>query len=176
MLSALIDLGADKQKVIDSIYTCENILSGSKIKDVRFEKVDSKGFTATRFYFEYREEIQERKGIEILNDISKSLEYLDLKPRFKSFIVDSIKTLIDAEAKIHGEPVNQVYLHEASSIDTFADLIGCRCRLPCPGRSTVWGYACHPAVSRIRTGRLSPFHPARTGSASGRGNWHSGIP
>ena len=80
MLSALIDLGADKQKVIDSIYTCENILSGSKIKDVRFEKVNSKGFTATRFYFEYREEIQERKGIEILNNISKSLEYLDLKP------------------------------------------------------------------------------------------------
>lgn len=125
MLSALIDLGADKQKVIDSIYTCENIMSGSKIKDVRFEKVNSKGFTATRFYFEYREEIQERKGIEILNNISKSLEYLDLKPRPKSFIVDSIKTLIDAEAKIHGEPVNQVYLHEASSIDTFADLIGC---------------------------------------------------
>jgi hypothetical protein len=33
--------------------------------------------------------------------------------------------LIDAEAKIHGESVNQVYLHETSSIDTFADLIGC---------------------------------------------------
>ncbi len=125
MLSALIDLGADKQKVIDSIYTCENIISGSTIKDVRFEKVNSNGFTATRFYFEYREEIQERKGIEILKNISKSIEYLDLKPRPKSFIVDSIKTLIDAEAKIHGEPINQVYLHEASSIDTFADLIGC---------------------------------------------------
>ena len=125
LLSALIDLGADKKKVIDSIYSCENIIQGSKIKDVRFEKVNSNGFAATRFYFEYKDEILERKGIEIIKNISQYTEYLDLKPRSKSFIMESIKTLIDAEAKIHGEPLDQVYLHEASSIDTFVDLIGC---------------------------------------------------
>lgn len=125
LLSALIDLGADKKKVIDSIYSCENIIQGSKIKDVRFEKVNSNGFTATRFYFEYKDEILERKGTEIIKNISQYTEYLDLKPRSKSFIMESIKTLIDAEAKIHGEPLDQVYLHEASSIDTFVDLIGC---------------------------------------------------
>ncbi len=125
LLSALIDLGADKKKVIDSIYTCENIIPGSRIKDVRFEKIDSNGFSATRFYFEYKDEIQERKGIEIIKNTSQYLEMLDLKLRSKSFIMESIKTLVDAEAKIHGEPLDQVYLHEASSIDTFVDLIGC---------------------------------------------------
>jgi uncharacterized protein (TIGR00299 family) protein len=125
LLSALIDLGADKKKVIDSIYSCENIIPGSRIKDVRFEKVNSNGFAATRFYFEYKDEILERKGIEIIKNISQYTEYLDLKPRSKSFIMDSIKTLINAEAKIHGKPFDQVYLHEASSIDTFVDLIGC---------------------------------------------------
>ena len=125
LLSALIDLGADKKKVIDSIYSCENFIPGSKIKDVRFEKVNSNGFTATRFYFEYKDEILERKGMEIIKNISQYTEYSDLKPRSKSFIMESIKTLVDAEAKIHGEPLDQVYLHEASSIDTFVDLIGC---------------------------------------------------
>ena len=125
LLSALIDLGADKKKVIDSIYSCENFIPGSKIKDVRFEKVNSNGFTATRFYFEYKDELLERKGMEIIKNISQYTEYLDLKPRSKSFIMDSIKTLIDAEGKIHGQPLDQVYLHEASSIDTFVDLIGC---------------------------------------------------
>lgn len=125
LLSALIDLGADKKKVIDSIYSCENFIPGSKIKDVRFEKVNSNGFTATRFYFEYKDEILERKGMEIIKNISQYTDYLDLKPRSKSFIMESIKTLIDAEAKIHGQPIDQVYLHEASSIDTFVDLIGC---------------------------------------------------
>ena len=125
MLSALIDLGANKKRVIDSIYRCEDIIQGSKIKDVKFEKVNSNGFTATRFYLEYQDKIHERKGIEIIKNISKFTEYLDLKPRSKSFIMDSIKTLIEAEAKIHGESLDQVYLHEASSIDTLADLIGC---------------------------------------------------
>ncbi len=125
LLSALIDLGADKKKVIDSIYTCGNIIPGSRIEDVRFEKIDSNGFSATRFYFEYKDEIQERKGIEIIKNTSQYLEMLDLKLRSKSFIMESIKTLVDAEAKVHGEPLDQVYLHEASSIDTFVDLIGC---------------------------------------------------
>jgi len=125
ILSALIDLGADKKKVIDSIYKCENIFSGSKIKDARFEKINSNGFNATRFYFEYSEKIYQRKGIEMVRALSKSIEYLDLKPRSKSFILDSIKTLINAEAKIHGESISQVHLHEASSIDTVVDLIGC---------------------------------------------------
>jgi pyridinium-3,5-bisthiocarboxylic acid mononucleotide nickel chelatase len=125
ILSALIDLGANKKKVIDSIYKCENIFPGSKIKEARFEKVNSNGFNATRFYFEYNEKIHKRKGIDMVRDISKSIEYLDLKPRSKSFILDSIKTLINAEATIHGESINKVHLHEASSIDTFVDLIGC---------------------------------------------------
>lgn len=124
ILSALIDLGADKKKVIDSIYKCENILSGSKIKEARFEKVNSNGFNATRFYFEYNEKVYKRKGIDMVRDLTKSIEYLDLKPRSKSFILDSIKTLISAEATIHGEPINKVHLHESSSIDTFVDLIG----------------------------------------------------
>jgi uncharacterized protein (TIGR00299 family) protein len=43
----------------------------------------------------------------------------------KLFTLNSIKTLINAESKIHGTPKNKVHLHEASSIDTFVDLIGC---------------------------------------------------
>ena len=124
ILSALIDLGADKKKVIDSIYKCENILSGSKIKEARFEKVNSNGFNATRFYFEYNEKVYKKKGIDMVRDLTKSIEYLDLKPRSKSFILDSIKSLINAEATIHGEAINKVHLHESSSIDTFVDLIG----------------------------------------------------
>jgi uncharacterized protein (TIGR00299 family) protein len=124
ILSALIDLGADKKKVIDSIYKCENILPGSKIKEARFEKVNSNGFNATRFCFEYNEKVYKKKGIDMVRDLTKSIEYLDLKPRSKSFILDSIKTLISAEATIHGEPINKVHLHESSSIDTFVDLIG----------------------------------------------------
>ncbi len=125
ILSALIDLGADKKKVIDAVYKCENIIHGSKIKEARFEKINSNGFDATRFYFDYEERNYARKGTEMISDVKKVIEYLELNQRLKLFILNSIKTLINAEAKIHGSPKNKVHLHEASSIDTFVDLIGC---------------------------------------------------
>jgi len=50
---------------------------------------------------------------------------LNLDPRANSFLLNSLKTLINAETRIHGKPVEKIHLHEASSIDTFVDLIGC---------------------------------------------------
>jgi pyridinium-3,5-bisthiocarboxylic acid mononucleotide nickel chelatase len=125
VLSALIDLGANKKKVIDAIFKCENILSGIKIKEARFEKINSNGINATRFVFKCNERKSKRKGIEMVRELLKCSEYLNLNSRSKSFVLDSIKTLINAEAKIHGESISKVHLHEASSIDTFVDLIGC---------------------------------------------------
>jgi uncharacterized protein (TIGR00299 family) protein len=45
--------------------------------------------------------------------------------RAKTFALDSLNMIISAEATIHGQNFDSVHLHEASSIDTFADLIGC---------------------------------------------------
>ncbi|NIU00713.1 MAG: nickel pincer cofactor biosynthesis protein LarC, partial [Nitrosopumilaceae archaeon] len=36
-----------------------------------------------------------------------------------------IETLMKAESKIHGEPLESLHFHEASSIDTVIDIIGC---------------------------------------------------
>ena len=81
ILSALIDLGADKKNVIDAIYKCENIIHGSKIKEAKFEKVNSNGFEATRFYFDYEERIYTRKGTDMIRDLKKVIEHIDLNQR-----------------------------------------------------------------------------------------------
>jgi uncharacterized protein (DUF111 family) len=57
--------------------------------------------------------------------LSKCAENLNLDQRANSFLLNSLKTLINAESRIHGKPVEKIHLHEASSIDTFVDLIGC---------------------------------------------------
>jgi uncharacterized protein (TIGR00299 family) protein len=49
---------------------------------------------------------------------------LELGIRYRAFALNSLKILILAEAKVHGSDFNKVKLHEASSIDTVADLIG----------------------------------------------------
>ena len=57
------------------------------------------------------------------------VDSLDLEQRAKAFALECLKTVIVAEAFIHGEDTNQVYLDETSSVDTFADLIGCAAAL-----------------------------------------------
>jgi uncharacterized protein (TIGR00299 family) protein len=57
--------------------------------------------------------------------LARCCDSVGLEDRAKTFALDSLKMIISAEATIHGQNFDSVHLHEASSIDTFADLVGC---------------------------------------------------
>jgi len=124
LLSSLIDLGANKNKAVDAIMSCQNFLEGSRIVNASFEEVRRSGFRATALNIKYDDKAQERKGIEVYDAIARCCDSLDLENKTKSFALASIKTLIEAEARAHGEEYSKVHLHEASSIDTLVDIIG----------------------------------------------------
>lgn len=125
LLSSLVDAGANKNKVVDAILSCQDFLAGSKIADASFAKTVSHGFSATEFRFSYKDSVHERKGIEMYRSISRCCDSLNLELRAKTFALESMKTIISAEALIHGEKFDEVHLHEASSIDTLTDIVGC---------------------------------------------------
>lgn len=124
LLSSLIDIGANRKKVIDSIMSCQNFLDGSKITSVSFEDVKRSGFHATALNMQYEDSVKERQGMEVHDAIARCCDSLDLEIKTKAFALASIKTLIEAEANVHGEQYSKVHLHEASSIDTVADIVG----------------------------------------------------
>jgi len=124
ILSSLVDLGADKSKIIDGIKESANLLQGSTIKKVDFIKVQKKGKSATQLVLEIDEDTHQRKGNEIKNCIQSSCEKLGLSDSAKEFAENSINTLINAESNVHGEPESSVHFHEASSIDTVVDIVG----------------------------------------------------
>lgn len=125
LMSSLVDAGASKSKVIDAIFACPDFLKGSKIAKADFAKVVSHGFAATQLQMKYTDGIHERKGTEMHHSLARCCDSLGLDQRAKTFALESLKTIISAEAKIHGEEFDSVHLHEASSIDTLADLVGC---------------------------------------------------
>ncbi|MGI0046484.1 MAG: nickel pincer cofactor biosynthesis protein LarC [Nitrosotalea sp.] len=124
LLSALVNIGANKSKIIEGIHISENYLKGSKIQNVDFEKTVKHGTEATRLILDIKEEPHERKGIEVQDCILQTSDKIELSDRARIFAKESIKSLIKAESKIHGEPVESVHFHEASSIDTVVDIIG----------------------------------------------------
>ncbi|KRT62124.1 MAG: hypothetical protein XU09_C0001G0187 [Thaumarchaeota archaeon CSP1-1] len=124
LLSALVDLGANKSKIIRAIKIAENQLSDSTIKNIDFGKVKKYGIEATELILDIDDKTHERKGIEIQKCIENSLDEIGLSEKAKTFAKASIETLIKAESKIHGSPLSSVHFHEASSIDTVIDIIG----------------------------------------------------
>jgi len=124
ILCSLVDLGADKNKIIDGIKSSENFLSNSTIKNIDFTKVQKHGVESTQLILDIEEKVHERKGYEIKKAIQSSLNNLDLSMNAKKFGESCINTLILAESKIHGIPEDSVHFHEASSIDTLIDIVG----------------------------------------------------
>jgi len=124
LLSALVNLGADKSKIIDGIKTAEKFLDGSEIKKIAFESVKKHGTEATTLVLEVDEKVHERKGADIKKCIENSMKKLTLSEKAKNFAISSIDVLMQAESKIHGYPLESVHFHEASSIDTVVDIIG----------------------------------------------------
>ena len=124
LLSALVNLGANKSKIIDGIKIAEKFLDGSEIKKIDFESVKKHGTEATTLVLEVDEKVHERKGTEIKKCIQDSIEKLTLSEKAKNFAISSIDVLMQAESKIHGYPLMSVHFHEASSIDTVVDIIG----------------------------------------------------
>ena len=55
LLSGLIDLGAEKKKVIEGIYLCGSHIDGCKINSVEFTNSKSNGISCTSFSFNYEE-------------------------------------------------------------------------------------------------------------------------
>jgi uncharacterized protein (TIGR00299 family) protein len=125
LVSALVDAGASAKKVRDAIFACQDSLKGSKISNASFEKIVTHGFSATQLQLSYKDGVHERKGAEMLRALTKTCDTLDLEQRAKAFALDTLKTIVSAEARVHGEDFSNVHLHEASSVDTLADIVGC---------------------------------------------------
>ncbi len=129
LMASLVDAGAGKTKVIDAIFACQDFLKGSRIASADFAKVMLHGFAATQLQMQYTDSVHERKGGEMYRSLASCCDSLGLDQRAKTFALESLKTIISAEAAIHGESFDSVHLHETSSIDTLVDLVGCAAAL-----------------------------------------------
>ena len=124
ILCSLVDLGANKNKILEGIRSCEKFLPESLIKKIDFSKINKHGIACTELILDVDEKTHERKGSEIKQALIKSAIQLGLSEKTKNFVESCIDTLISAESKIHGISEESVHFHEASSIDTLVDILG----------------------------------------------------
>jgi pyridinium-3,5-bisthiocarboxylic acid mononucleotide nickel chelatase len=125
LLSSLVDSGADKDKIIKNIGKIQHYFPYTQINNIDFIKTESNDIKATRFIFDFDEKIKEKNATDMYRIIANCCHNIGLSEKAKKFAIESIKTIIHVESLIHNKEIKDLHLHESSSIDTGADIIGC---------------------------------------------------
>src|SRR5271165_2686566 len=113
-LAALIDAGVDPEAVRAAIASL-----GLPVT-VEVEKVRKGGFAATHVRVEAPEEHEHR----FLPDVEAILQRGSLTPRQRDLALRIFRRLAEAEAAVHGLPLEKVHFHEVGALDSIADIAG----------------------------------------------------
>ncbi len=115
ILSALLDAGVDAdaiRKGLDSL--------GLPIQ-LEIEKVRKGGFAATYIRIEAPEETSHR----FLPEVEEILQRGQMTPAQRELALRIFRRLAQAEATVHGMPLDKVHFHEVGALDSIADIVGC---------------------------------------------------
>ena len=115
ILGALVDCGLD----LDNL---QNLLSGIALPGYRLraEKVNRYGLTGTAVTVEVEQEGHHHRR---LRDIFALLEQGSLPEAVRETSKAIFYNLAEAEAAVHGIPVDQVHFHEIGAVDSIVDIV-----------------------------------------------------
>lgn len=84
-------------------------------------------------------------------DIQKLVRESSLAPSIKKKGLTVFRSLFEAEAKVHGEPVNKIHLHELGAVDCLIDVFGTLIGLEMLGINEVYASAINLGSGTIYT-------------------------
>src|SRR5437870_7376444 len=113
-VAALIDAGVDAESIRAGIASL-----GLPVH-LEIEKVRKGGFAATHV----RVEAQEEKSHRFLPQVEEILNRGKLTARQRELALKIFRRLAEAEAAVHGLPLDKVHFHEVGALDSIADIAG----------------------------------------------------
>jgi uncharacterized protein (DUF111 family) len=128
LLGALLDLGANVERVISAIKTLEAPEYGYRHIDIAIDEVMRGEFRATQIDVTSTA-AEKRHGSELIEIVEKAANSIYMSPKAREFAAKAIRSLIQAEADLHKTSFDDAHLHEVALIDTAAEIIGCAAAL-----------------------------------------------
>lgn len=120
----MIDLGASERNVLSAMESVKDFVKGCGKLRVSAVNVSVGGVKARRLLVDFEDEAKSRRGLELVKAVEECASSLGLPKTARDFALSSIRSLIEAEARVHGEGLEDVELHESGSVDTLADVVG----------------------------------------------------
>ncbi|HEX8188691.1 MAG TPA: nickel pincer cofactor biosynthesis protein LarC, partial [Pyrinomonadaceae bacterium] len=115
-LGALVGAGADARELTGRLA-----LLGVGGYEIGFEKVDRSGINATRAVVRLTREDSRHRH---LSHIEKIIGDSRLNDPVKERALKIFRRLGEAEARVHGVPVERIHFHEVGAVDAIVDVVG----------------------------------------------------
>ena len=124
LLGALLDLGVDEDLLDELAEAIARGASWCRELAIRTEEVVRGGLRARRVLVQADED-RGARGDELLRALSSASKRLGLSEQADELALASLKTLLEAEARVHGlRDQESAHLHELGSVDTLVDILG----------------------------------------------------
>jgi hypothetical protein len=117
LLAALLDAGGDdgRLRAVPDALGLEGV-------EIAVDRVERQGIGALHVGVHTRTDAHPHRDYRELWSIVEGAELLS--PGVRSQALDALARLAEAEARIHGVPVDEVHFHELGAVDTLVDLCG----------------------------------------------------
>jgi len=116
LLGALLDLGVSRDRL-------DAVLAGLRLEGWRLEAAPGrqKGFAGTRAIVHVTADSQPARH---LHDVEELLARAELPERVRMRALSAFRRLFEAEAEVHGVPLEKAHLHELAAVDAVVDIVG----------------------------------------------------
>ena len=143
-VGALMDAGAPSDDVLDAL---RSLNTGAQYE---IQKTARRGISASKFRVHLDQSPQKHRH---LSHILKMIDAAPLSSRAKTNASAVFEKLGQAEAKVHGVPIEKVHFHEVGAADSIADIVGACVALDLMGVEEV-----HISAINVGSGTVETEH------------------
>ncbi len=124
LLASLLGLIPDSTQIITNLKDLKRKLKGVSKLELDLRIVKRMGIETNRLEIVIEESKMHRTPEELSNALDEYLNENYFSNPAKAFARNVLSTLFKAEAEVHGKLIENIHLHELSSVDTLIDILG----------------------------------------------------
>jgi len=124
LLASLLGLIPDSTHIITNLKDLKNKLKGVTKLEIDLKTIKRMGIKTNRLEILIEESKKHRTPDDLSNALDMYLNENGFSNQAKAFARDVLSTLFKAEAEVHGKLIEDIHLHELSSVDTLIDILG----------------------------------------------------